>query len=259
MKRISLVLLIIILGFYSSAQVWGDSPYIYRQRVNWVKIDKASPKEFPLHDLKHPYTALTPEQMEAMLFSIKISKRYTLKKEIDSVDVFSSWEARKYAPYLVEALAKAEPEQVVSFSIVHKRPFFILRNDRLTMGNLFVASDGIHFQFTKLFAKLEGDYEASGHMDKAVRNAKTMRVTLEAQAGQQLSYASATEVILDPNYNFLAQVEQYKAEEKAQESKEMKGSGAIEERLGRLEDLKKQKLITEKEYQDLRKKILSEI
>jgi hypothetical protein len=71
------------------------------------------------------------------------------------------------APLFVEALSKVTNDQVVNFSVVHKRPTFIIRNDRLTLGNIFVASDGIHFQFTKLFAVLEGDYEASAEINKA--------------------------------------------------------------------------------------------
>src|SRR3989338_9893181 len=167
------VFLFLSLAFLLSGFALADADYVYRQRINWVKIDKASPKSVPLGSLKHPYTALTVEQMEGMLLSIKISKRYVLKKEIDSADVFNSYEARKYAPFIVEALAKATPDQVVNFSIIHKRPFFILRNDRLTMGNVWAADDGIHFQFAKLFAKITGDYEASAQMDRAVRNAKS--------------------------------------------------------------------------------------
>ena len=214
---------IFLLVFLQSGLVLADAEYVYRQRINWVKIDKASPKNVPLGSLRHPYATMTVEQMEGMLLSIKISKRYLLKKEVDSVDVFNSFEARKYAPFIVEALAKATPDQVVNFSIIHKRPFFILRNDRLTMGNVWAADDGIHFQFAKIFAKMIGDYEASGHMDKAIRNARSLHVTLDANEGQQLSYASATEVILDPNYDFARQAYTEQQEEQRAEEEEMKG------------------------------------
>lgn len=294
-----------------STLVLADAEYVYRQRINWVKIDKASPKNVPLGSLRHPYTALTVEQMEGMLLSIKISKRFLLKKEVDSADVFNSYEARKYAPFIVEALAKASPDQTVNFSIIHKRPFFILRNDRLTMGNAWVADDGIHFQFAKLFAKMTGDYEASAQMDRAVRNAKSLRVTLEAGEGQQLSYASATEIILDPAYDFAAQAYRELEEDRLAEEEAMKGkkakkekkakkkdeeepasqtpstatvssgspstsgskpsavttssssssssSGDVASRLRRLEQLKKEKLITNQEYRQKREEILSEI
>lgn len=286
MKKKSLILFSLFLGFpFFSALAKTD--YIYRQRVNWVKIDKADPKEIPLSDLRHPSTVIEDNQMEAMLLSIKISKKHLLKKEVDSIDVFNTFEARKYSSYLVNALARVGSEEVVNFSIVHKRPLFILRNDRLTMGNLFVAGDGVHFQFTKLFAKLSGDYEASANMDKMVRKAKTIRVSLEANEGQVLSYASATEIILSPTYDFIknVQIEQAHREEEDAEAMKTKSarkdskeeivsssnnsappvissqtaSGDAPSRLRKLEDLKKQKLISDQEYQDLRKKILSEL
>lgn len=291
---------------------WAKNDYIYRQRVNWVKVDKADPKEIPLSDLRHPYTAISSNQMEAMLLSIKISKKHLLKKEVNSVDVFNTFEARKYSSYLVDALSRVGPEQVVNFSIVHKRPLFILRNDRLTMGNLFVAGDGVHFQFTKLFAKLSGDYEASANMDKMVRKAKTSRVSLEASEGQVLSYTNPTEIILQTGFDFIPLARQNEEEKKKEEEEAMKAkmtkkgaasskknegddlsrgepekttkeesssdedmmtarsykTGVVEsednqksasQKLKEIEDLKKEKLISEKEYQELRKKILSEL
>ncbi len=287
-----LFLILIFLGALVPSGVWGGSDYIYRQRVNWVKLEKADSAKVSFGDIQHPSTSISTEQMEAMLLSIKISKKHLLKKEIDTVDVFNSWEARKFAPLLVEGLAKAAPEEVVNFAIVHKRPLFILRNDRLTVGNVFVASDGLHFQFTKLFAKLDGDYEASANRDKALRRAKTMRVNLEAHEGQMLSYTSATEIILNPTYDFIKNVQVEQAQREAEEAEAMKAkserkkskeekttaysnadtamtpvvktsdssqSGDLSDRLRRLEELKQQKLISDQEYQDLRKKILSEL
>lgn len=221
MKRILSFVFILILFFYAGA-VDAKSEYIYRQRVNWVKIIKASPKDVPLGALNHPYTSVTAEQMEAMLLSIKISKRYLLKKTVNTIDVFNSWEARRFSPFIVEALAKADPDHVVHLSVVHKRPHFILRNDRLSMANVWVDVEGVHFQFTKLFAKLSGDYESSAYMDKELRRSKTMRVTLEANEGQKLSYQSATEIILEPNYDFITGMKREQEEKKLAEEEELK-------------------------------------
>lgn len=278
-----------VLFFLASTDLMASSgDYIYRQRINWVKLQDASSKEFSAGELKHPSTSITTTQMEAMLLSIKISKKYVLSKQVDAVDVFSEWEAHKYAPMIVEALAKATPDQTVNFSIVHKRPFFILRNDRLSMANVFVASDGVHFQFIKIFAQLNGDYEASAHMDKAIRDAKSLRITLEAHAGQVLSYDSPTELTMDPGHDFVTGVKKEQAEEAAEDQENMKGkksrvnhpskktadiasppsvspavvpevAGTVSERLKQLEDIKHQKLITEQEYTTLRQKILSNL
>ena len=135
----------------------SQSNYLYRQRLNWVKISKANPKEVPLGSLKHPYQALSVEQMEAMLLSVKLSKKHLLKHELSTLDVFNSWEARRIAVYIVDALAKVDADHVVNFSVIHKRPVFILRNDRLSVGDVWAAEDGLHIQFEKLFAKIEGD------------------------------------------------------------------------------------------------------
>jgi len=276
--------------FCFSFSVQAENTYIYRQKINWVKLDKADPKDVPLGSLKHPYTSVSTEEMEAMLLSIKIAKRYALKKTVESVDVFNSWEARRYAPFLVEGLAKVDPDHVINFALIHKRPAFILQNDYITMGNVWADSEGIHFQFTKLFAKISGDYEASAHTDKTLRKVKSQRLALEAGPGQKLSYYSAMEVIMDPAHNFIseAQVElarrqaeeesllQGKAakkkkgkaarelvtEEEKQEAAdagEASGSQDVAGRLRELEKLKTDKLISEQEYQNLRKKIMQEI
>lgn len=300
------ILLTFVLALlFCAGSVFAKSEYIYRQRVNWVKIIKAPPKDVPLGSLDHPYTSVTAEQMEAMLLSIKISKRYLLKKTLNTIDVFNSWEARMFSPFIVEALAKADPDHVVHLSVVHKRPLFILRNDRLSMANIWVDAEGIHFQFTKLFAKLSGDYEASAYMDKELKRSKTMRITLEANEGQKLSYQSATEIILDPNFDFITGMKKELEEKKLAEEEEMKAKSerkkekkekaspkpvaaktetkapaeaepaevspepaeqesstdekSVNDRLRDLNDLKKEGLISKKEYEQLRKKILSEI
>lgn len=255
----------------------AESNYLYRQRVNWVKINKASPKEVVLGSLKHPVTGITDEEMEAMLLSIKLSKKYLLKNEAISLDVFSSWEAHKLAPYLVAGLRQADADHVVNFAVIHKRPLFILQNDHLSIADVWVADEGMHIRFSKLFAKIEGDYEASANMDKSVRKAKTMRVSLDFQPGQKLSYASPMEIILDPNFNFGAGVAADVAKDKAEEEVMLKGKPApvvskpvvvvapapesqdAADRLKKLDELKKKKLITDSEYQKLRNKILQEI
>lgn len=288
MKRILIAALVL---FVCADSAVAMENYIYRQKINWVKFMKV-PKEIPAADIKHPATTVNADQMEAMLRSIKISKRHLLSKEIDNLDVFNSWEAHKYAPLFVEALAKAQADQVINFAIIHKRPLFLLQNDKLSTGNLWNAADGLHIRFTRLFAKISGDYQSSGEMDKAIRRTKTTRVSLEAGAGQKLSYNGPMEIILEPSYDFISDTKredqiQLKAEEeelkpadkreKVAEEKPKRRStaesktpikktepvsaetGTAAERLKKLEDLKAQKLITEKEYQELRKKVLSEI
>lgn len=284
---VSVFSLAALLAFAPSASAKID--YLYRVWVNWVKLDDANPKLVPVGSLKHP-SSVSADQIEAMLLSIKINRKYLLAKDVESIDVFNSYEARKMAAYFAEGLSKASPDQVVDFSLVHKRPTFILRRDYITMGKIFVTDDGVHFQFSKIFAAISGDYQASAQTDKIIRDAKTRRLSLAAGPGQKLSYDSPMEIILDPNYNFSGQYQVNQAELKEQEQTEMKGVASdnkVEEksdkkkvapspviaaprqaapasqdpsaRLKKLDDLKKQGLINDKEYQDLRKKILSEL
>ena len=275
-------LFIVLLALPATA----GSTYLYRQRVNWVKIAKASPKEVPLGSLKHPYTGISEEQMEAMLLSVKLSKKYLLKHDVETVDVFNSWEARKLAPYLVDGLRQVDADHVINFAIIHKRPLFILQNDHLSIANLWAGEDGIHFRFSKLFAKIEGDYLASANTDKSVRKAKSMRVSLDAGPGQKLAYESPMEIILDPGFDFVSQVAVNNAEDKVEEDKLLQGKPSkanpvvpqpakkpvavaapaseaepqdMEARLRKLDELKEKKLITNSEYQKLRQKILQEI
>lgn len=276
-KKILLVVLML-----ASTVAFAKSDYIFRQRVNWVKLEKGDSSVVALGSIRHPAKNMTQDQMEAMLLSVKIGRRFVIKKDIETADVFNSWEARKFAPYLVEALSKATSDQVVNFAVIHKRPTFILQNDRLTMGYLWVADDGIHFYFTKLFAKIEGDYEASAHIDKAIRRAKSLRISLEAGPGQKLSYNSPMEIIMDANYDFITQTANERLAQTRAEEEEMKGtknkpqavaeqgrsprtsptvsgSGNVADRLKQLDALKSQKLINEAEYQKLRAKILADI
>lgn len=302
--RVSTLAAFILFFFSLAPALAGPSKYLYRQRLNWVKIDEAPAKLLGTEPILHPVTSVSAEEMEAMLLSVSINRKHLLKKEVETTDVFNSWESRRLSPSIVQGLAELAPDQVVAFSVIHKRPLFILANDRLSMGLIWVTSEGIHLRFTKLFAKIAGDYEASANFDKSVRRAKTMRVTLEANDGQKLSYESNTEVIFDPQFDFATQVaardEQQRLEEEEslkaspKKRKEMRREAArtppppvppkpvsepevarkaeparkepsvapsesVSGRLREIEQLKKEKLITEQEYQALRKKILSDI
>lgn len=255
---------------FSSVAFAKSEDYLFRQRLDWVKIRKASAKEVPVGNLTHPFSVST-DQMEAMLRSIQIGKKYLLKKELRTRDVFNESEARKYAPFIAEGLSKVDPEQVVHFSLVHKRPIYFLKNDFISMGNVWVDSEGVHVSFSKLFAALKGDYEASAEMDRAVHRAKSRRVSLDAGPGQKLSYQSVIEIILDPAHDFgpaVAQKDTAVSEEmtkkkekksKRQEEQPAKAPEAVSERLQELDRLKKEGLVSPQEYQELRKKILSAI
>jgi hypothetical protein len=167
---------------------------------------------------------------------------------------------------------------------VHKRPYFILRHDYISIINIFVADNGIHFNFSKLFAKLNGDYEQASNFDEQVQKAKGIRVSLEAHKGQTI-LSDQDEVILALNYDFANDVliananeavaNQTKAEKKAAKKKGKTDTNTtavaqttptptgsadnVKSRLETLEQLKKDKLITDGEYQQKKSEILNSL
>lgn len=255
-----------------SAPAFPAKNYLYRHRANWVKLEKLSNKQLAGEQLHHPYQSISSEQMAAMLLSITINKGKLFKSEKETLQIFSSEEASQYAPLLVQALAQATPNQVVNMAVVHKRPYFIVRNDLISVVNVFVQGSELHFNFTKIFAKLEGDYKQASRLDRAVSNAKGIRTNLVTMPGQTLT-ADGREIILDLGHDFLADAaaagessvqttagETSKASDVvSQETIATAQQGDVTARLKKLEELRKERLITEAEYQEKKFKILDEL
>lgn len=282
MKKIqSFVFLFLVFSLFASgASVWAASKnYVYRSRANWVKLVKLSNKQLAGVELKHPASGLAIDQINAMLQSLHMTKGAFFKKEVTSNEIFTTEEAVKYAPLIARALSQAQPNQIVNLGIVHKRPYFILRHDYISIINVFVADDGIHFNFSKLFAKLQGDYQQASNVDEQIQKAKSIRVSLEAHKGQTI-LSDQDEVILDLNYDFAGDVmlantheetaNQTKAQQKAAKKKSLAdtvvaqttptptgSADDVKSRLETLEQLKKDKLITNAEYQQKKSEILN--
>lgn len=279
MKRLLFAVISLLIFSNLAVEAFAaKSDYLYRHRANWVKIKKASAKDVPLGFLKHPYTDVSVDQMEAILLMMKLNKQRAFKKDIKTVDVFNSFEARKFAPFFVEGLKKITADQVINFAVIHKRPMFLLRNDFISIGNLWVGEDGLHFQFTKLFAKIVGDYESSASMDKLIRNARSSGVILDARKGQQLAYDYPRELIVDPKHDFIADAGLERRRRRVEEERLLRGRKkgymdesdigtsesyaprrTVTERLDELEALKKSGAVSAEEYKKLRAKILQDI
>lgn len=250
--------------------VLAKGNYIYRHRINWVKLEKLSNKQLGGLELKHPSTHITTEQMVGMLMSIKMDKSSLFKKGIETSEIFSLEEASKYAPLIADGLRKAAPNQVVNLAIVHRRPTLILRNDHLSIINVFVTNDGVHFNFAKLFAKLDGDYQQASNYDEAINNAKSSRVRLSAEAGQTL-LSDIDEVVMPPTFAYTATPTTSAATQQLSTTTTLPPVNAgldmqtpaaqqdIKSRLHALDDLKKNKLVTESEYKQKRSEILGSL
>jgi hypothetical protein len=272
MKKAVVFIFLLTLVFVS-APVYAAKDYIYRHRANWVKVDKLSNKQLAGQQLSHPYQEISSEQMAAILLSITIKKGEIFKSEKKTIQVFSAEEAGKFAPLLVQALGQASPNEVVNMAIVHKRPYFIVRKDLISVLNIFVQGSELHLHFTKIFAKLEGDYKQASRLDRAVSKAKSVRVDIVTMPGQVLT-ADGKELIMDLGHDFLADATANPEPETPKKDSEVSKAetvvttepapdvvqqGDMATRLKKLDQLRKEKLITKAEYQEKKFKILEEL
>lgn len=286
MKKAALFIFLMTLVFVSGS-AHSAKNYVYRHRANWVKVEKLSNKQLAGQQLNHPCQQISSEQMAAMLLSITVNKGEIFKSEKKTIQIFSAEEANKFAPLLVQALGRASPNEVVNMAIVHKRPYFIIRKDLISVLNVFVQGSELHFHFTKIFAKLEGDYKQASRLDRAISKAKSVRVDIVTMPGQVLT-EDGKEIIMDLGHDFLADATANPAPEpprktlfKSKKDKETAAkttevtqaetevtteptpvaaqqSDAVT-RLKKLDQLRKEKLITEAEYQEKKFKILEEL
>ncbi len=287
MKKTLWFYALILLTFPALAQA---SNTIYSQPNNpgnFVKLEKFKPKEGTLNQ---PHT-FTDSEMRGILRSLKYGKKLILLKESPNRDIFDLEYIDKYTPYLIEAFSKATPEQAVIWSVVQKRPYFILRNDKLTVVRMWVSGSELHISFIKTEAKLQGDYQAKTTGQRLIDQAQGIGVSLEPQQSQKFALDSTEELILDLNANWQqiadsidAEDERLKAEaEAAKKGKKTaaakgvssssdgpaaapaaipvsaKDQGDAQARLSELKALKDKGLINEKDYEEKKKEILKDL
>jgi hypothetical protein len=167
-----------------------------------------------------------------MFLSLRYNKAMMLREDLKDRQIFFDVDLleKKFMPHIVEAFQKASPRQVVVISIVQKDPYFIIRNDRLNVMRTFVAADGLHIQFLKNDVKMLGDYQAHTTGTRLIEKSTSRGVTLEPQEGQNLSFNSPDEIILDLNYDFAALVDKKEAEEETKKAEEKERSKRSKQR-----------------------------
>lgn len=278
-KKLAILIIPFIFLTLFSNFGYAKSDYIYRSRANWVKLEKLSKKQLAGQILAHPFKSITTDQLVSMLMSLKMSKAQLFSKEIKTQEVFSIGEARKFAPIILKAFRKADPNEVVNVSMVHKRPHFVIRNDYLSMMNFYVTDEGLHVHFMKLFAKLKGEYKQASKMYQEISKSKGIRVSLEAVPGQTL-LAEVDEVIFDLNYDFVNNVtlpsekvaldyddtpedeskpKKEKSKKKKSYKKKSSSSDSVQSRLSKLKNLYDEGLISKKDYDAKKGEILSDL
>jgi hypothetical protein len=253
--------LLLMLCLFSATALAKKSTYIYTDhRFNFVKIEAMDKDELKKLEVNHPLI-VSQEQMRSILKEIKLSRTFVVKKETETQDIFDERAVSFIAPKLIEALEAATDKDKITVSYLTKDPKFILRDDRLTIVTVWAHANELHFEFQKLLAKLEGDYDKRGDFSKIIARSRGLRVSLAVRDGQ--SYGRGTdELVVDLAHDFAkAAAETADASEIADASKTAPiiittPPITAKERLKELEQLKEDGLVTDKEYKKKRKDIL---
>ena len=288
-RRIAAVLSLAAFIFAAFSARAGDE-YIYKSKnkIDFIKLEKAKKAEKD-GVLNHPHT-FAADQLKQLLSSIRFSKKILILKDIENRNLFDEQNVEFLVPHLVEAFQKAKPEQVVTVSYFTRKSHVVIQDDRLTVMRAFLKSDGLHIKFTKVYAKMLGDRVTQGSA-AATSQARGMRVSLELQPGQNRVSWDPEELVFDLSQYMGGAIateteskkDKSKKEKKGKEivaeeavketpapkpAKESKKTTAVEpdsgeksvkERLKELDDLKKDEMITDKEYQAKRKELLKEL
>lgn len=281
-KAVFFALIAVMLPSYAIAK---KTTYIVtNHRFNYVKLVELSAKDVSkLGGITQPKD-IDEAKMRAVLKTVKMSRRHLFSKEIDSQEVFDDSSINYLAPALSKAFRDAKDNEKVVFSYLMKNPFFIIRNDRLNLGSAWIHDNELNIKFDKLYAKVTGNTDARGNEAKAVANSRGVRIDLEYGPGQAAGEKDPEVLVVDLNHDFepdaaaIASAEQAEkdAKSKKKSKKEVAKAEAaasaaaapaattaqgddVKGRLEKLEQLKNDKLITNKEYQEKKKEILKDL
>ncbi len=293
LKPLALVALAVVLA--PAVSYAAKSTYIAtNHRFNYVKLKEVKPSVAQELGMSHPAT-VDEQGLKLALESIMLSRSFVIKKKVDTQRVFNDASLSFLAHNMSVAFAQAKPNEVVVFSYLMKNPIFILRNDRLNLGRAWVQGDELHIKLKKLFAKVTGDIDKRGNERKAVAKSRGLRIRLELKPGQMMAIDDPEELILNMNYNYAKDIER-EGEKKPEVIKTMAGeeikteatatpeakpaavtattattatgtavaanSGGektVEQRLRTLDQLRKDNLISNKEYKEKKKEVLKDL
>ncbi|OGQ22235.1 MAG: hypothetical protein A3I05_06465 [Deltaproteobacteria bacterium RIFCSPLOWO2_02_FULL_44_10] len=240
---------------------------VTNQRFDYVKLGEISLREAETRGVSHP-VEVDEEKIRKALASLKFSRESFWKKS-NTFDrkLFSDEAVNFLSLHLPKAFRQAKTTEEVVFSYLDKDPIVILRNDRLTIASVWVHGNELHLQFKKLFAKVSGDTDKRGNEVRAAAKAKGLRIALQIQPGQRLSQNDEKEVILDLNHDFSSNAsfaEEDNADEKTTKTPRAEKASTdktfnTKQRLEQIEQLRKDKFISQKEYDEKRKEILKDL
>lgn len=201
MKRLAAIALTVAILLPALAHARKTTYIATNHRFNYVKLKEVKPKVAIERTMTQP-VMLDEEGIREALKSVKLSRSFVIKKEVDDQVVFNDASIDFLAPNLAKAFAQASDREEVVFAYLMKNPFFILRNDRLNLGTMWVSGNELHINFQKLYAKVTGDTDKRGNEGKAIANSRGLRINLELMPGQQMSIEDPREIVLDMHYNY---------------------------------------------------------
>ena len=242
------------------------------KRFNFVKLQEIGLKDATRLAMTHP-AELDGEKIRGALAALRLSKSYMVgDKTPESRPVFDEAAVNYLVPNLVKAFAQANANEQVVFAYLSKDPILIFRNDRLNIATAWLQGDVLNVKFNKLYAKVQGDTDARGNERRTQNDAKGLRVALDLAPGQSYSSDDADAVMIDLNVDYSAVAVAAAAPAEKTSAKNKKPAPTAnaapapvvderspKERLQVIEQLKKDKLITEAEYNTKRQEILNQL
>lgn len=293
MKKLTMAAVGVLALFGASTVSAGDTIYKSKNKIDFIKLDGAK-KDEKDGGLNHPHT-FEADQIREILGSVHFNKKILMLKDVENRDLFDAQNIEFLTPYLVEAFQKAKSNETVVVSYFTRDTKLVIQNDRLTVMRMFLKNDGLHIKFTKIYAKMLGDRTTQGAA-AASANARGMRVSLELQPGQNRISWDPEELVFDLSQftggavaatdtkaakdskkakkekkgkeivaeeavkeTPVAEAKPVKESKKKTAAAEPTGEKTVRDRLKELDDLKKDEMITEKEYQAKRKELLKDL
>lgn len=235
----------------------GEGIFYTNGRMDFVKVEDMKGSEVKERAPQHPAT-IGVDQMKNYLLSVTVTEKDLLKKSPEIVQVFTEKSVGFLAPILVKAFSKAQPNQMVVLSWLTKDPLFVLRNDRIVIAECWVKDDQLHMQFNKLLAKLVGDTDKKGNFNLIVDRAKGLRIKLLPSAVLMATGRNGTEAVISMNGDFSG-LNAPDAIAGSSIDPKARAQRSVKDRLSDLDQLRKDKMVTEAEYQAKRKALLDSL
>ncbi len=221
----------------------------------------------------HP-TAFNRIEMETILRGLRVQLRKSFltlgAAESGPKEAFTESERRSFAPVLVEAFAKARPDEWVVFFLSHPRGGETDHRGgpgvtEVTSGGFLVEGRQLHFLLANYRSAVSMPLILARMRDDPLRPAGEVFYELVPGAHQTVRQFDSIKSTWDPIKSFRAGLSELAIDYQAarilsdESMRAPDGGHSAEERLRALQRLRDQGLVTEEEYRLKRQKLLDEL